>query len=89
MASGMDAPFYDHLLDVLRHYAPNQSQCYVRLPFADLGNYSWRLHDLIGDAMYDREGTDPQARGLYLDMYAWQTSIFALKARVHSTTSAI
>ena len=25
------------------NYAPNQSQCYVRLPFADLGNNPWRL----------------------------------------------
>jgi hypothetical protein len=25
------------------NYAPNQSQCHVRLPFADLGNSQWRL----------------------------------------------
>src|SRR6185295_10991544 len=49
------------------NYAPNQSQCYVRLPFADFGNGQWRLRDLIGDATYDREGNDLQARGLYLD----------------------
>ena len=24
------------------NYAPNQSQCYVRLPFTDLGNRQWR-----------------------------------------------
>jgi hypothetical protein len=30
------------------NYAPNQSQCYVRLPFADLSNSQWRLEDLIG-----------------------------------------
>src|SRR5262249_5718822 len=27
------------------NYAPNQSQCYVRLPFTDLGNRQWRLQD--------------------------------------------
>ena len=32
------------------NYAPNQSQCYVRLPFTDLGNGQWRLKDLLGDA---------------------------------------
>ena len=27
------------------NYADNQSQCYVRLPFADLGGKTWRLRD--------------------------------------------
>jgi hypothetical protein len=39
------------------NYAPNQSQCHVRLPFADLGNSQWRLNDLLGDATYDWDGT--------------------------------
>jgi glycosidase len=62
------------------NYAPNQSQCYVRLPFADLDNRRWRLQDLLSDAAYDREGSDLQARGLYLDMAPWQTAVFSLKA---------
>ena len=60
------------------NYAPNQSQCYVRLPFADLGNGQWRLEDLLGDATYDREGNDLQARGLYLDEPPWQALVFSL-----------
>ena len=52
------------------NYAANQSQCYVRLPFADLGDSPWRLQDLIGDAVYDRDGSDLQSRGLFLDMRA-------------------
>ena len=32
------------------NYASNQSQCYVRLPFAELGNRQWRLQDLLGHA---------------------------------------
>jgi hypothetical protein len=63
------------------NYAPNQSQCYVRLPFADLGNKQWRLQDLLGNATYDREGNDLLARGLYLDMAPWQTAVFLLKAQ--------
>ena len=63
------------------NYAPNQSQCYVRLPFADLGNKQWRLQDLLGDATYDREGNDLHARGLYLDMAPWQAAVFSLKAQ--------
>ena len=68
----------DELLLVTVNYAPNQSQCYVRLPFADLGNGQWRLKDLLGDATYDREGKDLSDRGLYLDEAAWKTSVFSL-----------
>jgi hypothetical protein len=60
------------------NYAPNQSQCYVRLPFTDLGNGNWLLQDLIGDATYNREGDDLQTRGLYLDEAPWQVHVFAL-----------
>jgi len=60
------------------NYAPNQSQCYVRLPFADLDHGDWRLQDLLGDVTYVREGKDLQARGLYLDERGWQAYAFAL-----------
>jgi len=60
------------------NYAPNQSQCYVRLPFTDLRNRLWRLEDLIGKGTYDRQGDDLQARGLYLDIPSWSASIFSL-----------
>lgn len=62
------------------NYAPNPSQCYVRLPFADLGKVDWRLNDLMGDVRYEREGDDLQTRGLYLDMPAWKAHVFSLEA---------
>ena len=67
----------DRLL-VTVNYAPNQSQCYVRLPFPDLANRRWRLHDLIGDATYHREGGELQERGLFLDEAPWQCHAFAM-----------
>jgi hypothetical protein len=60
------------------NYAPNQSQCYVRLPFADLENSQWRFEDMMSDATYDREGSDLQARGFYLDVPSWQAHVFSL-----------
>ena len=68
----------DRLL-VTVNYAPNQGQCYVRLPFSDLANRRWRLQDVIGDATYDREGSDLQGRGLYLDEPAWKYHVFTMK----------
>ncbi len=77
LAFAWQGPGGDRLL-VAVNYAPNQSQCYVRLPFADLGNGQWRLEDLLGQAIYDREGNDLQARGLYLDVPPWNASVFSL-----------
>ena len=67
----------DRLLVVV-NYAPNQSQCYVRLPFADLDGSQWRLEDQIEEVIYDRDGSDLRSRGLYLDVPPWQASVFAL-----------
>ena len=61
------------------NYAPNQSQCYVRLPFTDLACGQWRLQDQLGTAAYDREGDDLHGSGLYLDAAPWQASVFSLQ----------
>jgi hypothetical protein len=63
------------------NYAPNQSQCYLRLPFADFSNGDWQLEDLIGSAAHDRNGADLQARGLYLDEPPWKASVFSLTTK--------
>jgi hypothetical protein len=60
------------------NFAPNQSQCYVRLPFADLDGSHWRVEDQMDGVVYDRDGSDLQSHGLYLDVPPWQTSVFAL-----------
>jgi glycosidase len=78
LAFAWNVPGEDRLL-VTVNYAGNQSQCYVRLPFTDLGKHLWRLTDLIGDATYDRDGDALQERGLYLDVPPWQASVFSLR----------
>ena len=62
------------------NYSPHQSQCYLRLPFADLGGGAWRFEDVIGDAVYERDGDDLNARGLYLDVRPWQYHVFELRS---------
>jgi hypothetical protein len=37
-----------------------------------------RLQNQLEDVGYDRDGSDLQSRGLYLDAPAWQASVFAL-----------
>ena len=65
---------------VVVNYAPNQSQCRVRLTFQDLGGKSWLLHDQISAARYDRDGNELQFQGLFVDLRPWQTSVFTLSS---------
>jgi len=69
----------DRLLAAV-NYAGNQSQCHVRLPFADLPNRMWRMTDLLGNAQYDRDGNDLESTGLYLDMRPWGHHVFKLQS---------
>jgi hypothetical protein len=80
LACAWHGPSGERLLVVV-NYAPNQSQCYVRLPFTDLRNGQWRLQDLLGNVHYDRDGNDLEARGLYLDVPPWQAHVFSLTRR--------
>jgi hypothetical protein len=65
-------------LVVAVNYAGNQSQCHVRLPYADLAGKTWRLQDQFSTASYDWNGDDLLGRGLYLDMAPWQSCVFSL-----------
>jgi hypothetical protein len=60
----------------IANYAGHASQTYLRLPFAGLAGRRWLLRDLMGDARYERDGTDLEARGLYLDVGPWQIHVF-------------
>jgi glycosidase len=75
IAFAWQGPDGERLLVVV-NYADNQSQCYVRLPFADLGGRTWRLQDRLGNATYDRDGDSLQSQGLYLDLGRWNYNIF-------------
>ena len=58
------------------NYAPNQGQCFVRVPFGALRGAAVRLRDQTSAAAYDRNGDDLLARGLYLDMPGWGYHVF-------------
>jgi hypothetical protein len=60
------------------NYADHQGQCYVRLAFGDLIGRTVRFNDLMGDAVYDRVGSDVASQGLYLDLPAWGYHVFEI-----------
>jgi hypothetical protein len=65
---------------VVVNYAGNQSQSYVRIPFAELSGRTVRLKDMMGPAGFDRDGSDLVARGLYLDLPPWGYHVFEMTA---------
>ncbi|MGN6544206.1 MAG: alpha-amylase family glycosyl hydrolase [Aureliella sp.] len=70
------------------NFAPHQSQCHVRLPFADLGNKKWRLTNQLGPGAYDWNGDDLTGRGLFLDMAPWETSVLLLARQTEFAETA-
>ena len=59
---------------------PHDSQCFVRLPFADLADRSARLADLMSSALYDRNGDEILSRGLFLNLPPWGYHVFEVKS---------
>jgi glycosidase len=53
------------------NYAPNQSQCYIRLPWDELKGRSWQMTDLFTGQIYERSGDEMCNPGLYVDLPPW------------------
>jgi hypothetical protein len=62
------------------NYAPNQSQCRLRVPFPGLGGKSWLLQDQLSSDSFERDGDELEHQGLFLDLIPWQASVFALRS---------
>ncbi|MFO0865156.1 MAG: alpha-amylase family glycosyl hydrolase [Gemmataceae bacterium] len=60
------------------NYAPNRSQCLVRLPYDEVAGKTWQLQDQLSAASYSWNGDDLLRRGLFLDMAPWQACVFSL-----------
>ena len=61
---------------IVVNYAANQSQCHVRLPFAELGGQPVGLLDLMGGPSYERDGAELVSRGLFVDLPPWGYHVF-------------
>jgi hypothetical protein len=66
-------------LVVVVNYAPNRSQCYLRLPIDEIRGHPVRAQDLMGSVIYERAGDELTSRGLYLDMPRWGFHVFRLE----------
>jgi hypothetical protein len=68
----------DERLLVIVNFASHQSQCRVRLPLADLAGSHWRLDDRMSEGVYQRDGNELVAHGLFVDMSPWQAAVFQM-----------
>lgn len=68
-------------LIVAVNLSAHHSQCYVPLPRERFAEQGWRLRDLLGQEVYDRDGDEMVSRGLYLDLAPWQPVVFELTTR--------
>jgi glycosidase len=53
-----------------------QSQCYAPLSIDGLAKTNWRMVDLLGSEVYEREGRTLRERGLYLDLRPHAAQLF-------------
>jgi hypothetical protein len=67
------------VLLVAVNFGPRPAQCYVDLAELDPAGREWTFQDLLSLAMYVRDGDDLAARGLYLDLPAWDYQVFDVR----------
>jgi glycosidase len=60
----------EHYLVVV-NLSRNQSQARVQLPWNKLAGRTWRLIDMLGDQTFEREGSEMQSSGLFVDLPMW------------------
>ena len=60
------------------NYSDHQSQCYLTMPWDARAGQQWQLRDRMGTALFERNGEELTARGLYLDMPAWAYHVFEI-----------
>jgi hypothetical protein len=58
-----------HLIAVNLSDSPLQAR--IHLPWSDVADAMWRLSDALSDESYDRDGTEMQSQGLYVELDAW------------------
>ena len=66
---------------VVVNYSSDQGQCYINLPFSDIDEATWLVHDHISGITFEREGNDLKTKGMYLDEPAWRIYVFSLEIK--------
>jgi hypothetical protein len=50
------------------------------VPFAELAGHQFRLVDVMGSEVYDRDGSELAEPGLFIDLGPWRYNVFRLES---------
>jgi glycosidase len=75
IASSWDGDDHGQRLVVV-NYAPHASQCYLQFPPGSLGEGTFEFRDLLGPAVYFREGSVLESKGMFFDLPPYAVHIF-------------
>ncbi len=62
----------DHRSLVVINNADTPASARIQLPWDDLAGETWRLDDVLAGEHFEREGTELDAEGLYVQLAPWQ-----------------
>jgi hypothetical protein len=65
---------------IVVNFSDGPAQARVNGAWHELRGETWRLHDVLSDKFYDRDGDDLRQAGLYVDLGPWQCHLFQLHA---------
>ena len=64
---------------VVVNLSENQSQARIHLPWDNLAGRTWQLKDVLNDTVFERNGDEMRATGLYVDLPAWRFHYLSLQ----------
>ena len=64
---------------VVVNLSGQRSQARIHLPWDDLTGASWRLTDVLNQAVFERDGREMGDQGLYVDLPGWGYHLFHLE----------
>lgn len=63
------------------NFSGEAGQCLIPLPWPEIAGKTVVLNDLLGSAVYERDGNALKDLGLYLDVPAWQAHVFEVRLK--------
>lgn len=61
------------------NFSERPAQARVPLDWPELSEHRWRLTDLLGDDVFDREGDDLAGSGMFVGMQPWQVHLLSVE----------
>ncbi len=68
----------DHRSLVVTNYSVVPASARIQMPWDDLAGRAWRLDDVLAGVQYERDGTELNVEGLYVELAPWQFHVLVL-----------